>query len=82
MSALLVDFLTIPGAICIRVPELHGIVVPFGAVEGDALLAWMEAQPTEPVLALSDARIRRVRINRSDLPDLPRCVSRQLDLLF
>jgi len=82
MSALLVDVLTIPGAVCIRVPELHGIVVPFGVEEGDALLAWIEAQPTEPVSTLPEARIRRVRIDRSDLQSLPRCVSRQLDLLF
>jgi len=82
MSSLALDILAIPGAVCIRIPGREGVVVPFGKEDGDALLSWMEAQPPEPNPAGPKTRLRRIRVDRTDLSDLPRTLSWHLDLLF
>jgi hypothetical protein len=82
MTSLCLDILSVDHFLCLRLPERHGIVLPLGSGDVDAVQAWLEAQPSETVASVPDATIRRVRLDRDDLRNLPLPVARQLDVLF
>ena len=82
MSSLCLDVLAVDRCLCLRLPERHGVVLPLGSGDGDAVLAWLEAQATEIVPSIPETTIRRVRLDREDFRHLPLAVARQLDVLF
>ena len=82
MNSLCLDVLSLDHCLCLRLPERHGIVLPLGRGDGDAVLAWLEAQATETVPSIPETTIRRVRLDRDDLRNLPLPVARQLDVFL